>query len=128
MSDSVGYGKPPSHSRFQKGQSGNPAGRPKGSPNIATQLARVLKERVVVSSNGRRKTISKSEAIATQLTNKAAAGDLGAIRLVTQLAASIEAEPSESGKEGLSEVDRKIIAEMLKRAKAVQGDGDDGAG
>jgi hypothetical protein len=127
MSDSLGYGKPPSHSRFQKGQSGNPAGRPKGSPNLATELARVLKERVVVSSNGRRKTISKSEAIATQLTNKAAAGDLGAIRLVTQLAASIAAEPAERHTEGLSDVERKVVAEMLKRAKAVQGDGGDDA-
>jgi hypothetical protein len=26
----VGYRKPPVHSRFKKGQSGNPRGRPKG--------------------------------------------------------------------------------------------------
>ncbi|HEV2547538.1 MAG TPA: DUF5681 domain-containing protein [Stellaceae bacterium] len=128
MSAPVGYGNPPAHRRFQKGQSGNPAGRPKGSANLATQLMRALKERVAVSSNGRVKTISKLEAIATQLTNKSASGDLAAIRLLTQLLASMQAEPSESGKEGLSEVDRKVIAEMLKRAKAVQGDGGDGAG
>src|SRR5262245_59832080 len=28
----VGYGKPPRHTRFQKGQSGNPGGRPRRSP------------------------------------------------------------------------------------------------
>lgn len=30
----VGYGKPPSATRFKPGQSGNPHGRPKGSKNI----------------------------------------------------------------------------------------------
>lgn len=29
----VGYGKPPAETRFKKGQSGNPNGRPKGSRN-----------------------------------------------------------------------------------------------
>jgi hypothetical protein len=32
----VGYGKPPLHTRFRKGQSGNPKGRSKGT---RTQLA-----------------------------------------------------------------------------------------
>jgi hypothetical protein len=128
MSGPVGYKKPPAHGRFQKGQSGNPAGRPKGSANLATQLKRSLNGRVAVSSNGRVKTISKLEAITTQLTNKSAAGDLAAIRLVMQLLASMQAEPAESGKEGLSEVERKIVAEMLKRAQAIEGDGGDGAG
>ena len=35
----VGYKKPPLHTRFKKGQSGNPSGRPKGSKNFSTLLA-----------------------------------------------------------------------------------------
>ena len=41
MSDDyeVGYKKPPIHTRFKPGVSGNPKGRPKGTKNLATDLA-----------------------------------------------------------------------------------------
>lgn len=83
---SVGKGKPPQHTRFQKGQSGNPKGRLRGSKNVATLLAQVLRERVVITENGRRKTITKLEAMLKQLANKAASGDHRAIKLLISLA------------------------------------------
>jgi hypothetical protein len=39
----VGYGKPPVHSRFRKGQSGNPGGRPRGI-TAGRAIALALKE------------------------------------------------------------------------------------
>ena len=45
----VGYGKPPRHTRFKKGQSGNPRGRPSGSKNLATVLSEALNELVIVA-------------------------------------------------------------------------------
>ena len=40
----VGYGKPPRHTRFTKGQSGNPRGRPPGAKNLKTLLSEALNE------------------------------------------------------------------------------------
>jgi len=59
----VGYGKPPRHTRFKKGQSGNPRGRPCGSKNLSSLLSEALNEPVIVAENGRRRKISKRQAI-----------------------------------------------------------------
>jgi Family of unknown function (DUF5681) len=82
----VGKGKPPEHTRFQKGQSGNPTGRRKGSKNVATLLEQVLNERVVVTENGKRKRITKLHAMLKQLANQAASGDHRAIKQLMPLA------------------------------------------
>ena len=72
----VGRGKPPVHSRFKKGQSGNPRGpRPKNLPAL---LADALNEKVVATIDGERREITKREAVVTQLVNKSAAADLRA--------------------------------------------------
>lgn len=78
----VGYGNPPGHTRFVKGRSGNPNGRPKGSQNLSTILDKVGHERVRVTENGRVRYITKREATILQLVNKAVAGDLNAARVL----------------------------------------------
>jgi hypothetical protein len=113
----VGYAMPPSDTQFRKGVSGNPKGRPKGTQNVATVLQLVLKERVVIHENGQRKTITKLEAALKQLTNKAASGDLGALKLLVSLARSEEERlPSgDSEKEQFGEADRHVMESILKR-------------
>jgi|HubBroStandDraft_4_1064222.scaffolds.fasta_scaffold62768_1 hypothetical protein len=80
---SVGYGHPPIATRFRKGQSGNPKGRPKGSKNFRTLLDQALNEKVNINENGRRKAISKRQAGAKHVANKIASGDIKtALRLL----------------------------------------------
>jgi len=68
-----------------KGQSGNPNGRPKGSKNFESVLARELGEKLEVRENGRLKRISKLELSAKQVVNGAAAGKLPYIQFLQPL-------------------------------------------
>jgi hypothetical protein len=111
----VGFGKPPKPSQFRKGFSGNPKGRPKGRRNLATVLARTLQERVVINENGVRRTVTKLEAAVKQLVNRAASGDLGAMRQLAALARSAEDEQVASPTRQLDEDDQKVMEGVLKR-------------
>jgi len=113
----VGYRSPPEATRFKKGASGNPRGRPKGSLNVATVLMRTLREKVTVHENGRRRTVTKLEAALEQLVNQAAAGDLRALRHLTALALDAEAQQNvrDSQLRNLGELDRDVMQGILQR-------------
>ncbi len=93
MSDSesdykVGPGRPPLHTRFKKGQSGNPRGRnPKSLPTL---LADALNEKVYVTIDGHRRKITKREAIVTQMVNKSTSADLRATKMLIDMMKDIE--------------------------------------
>jgi Family of unknown function (DUF5681) len=120
----VGYCNPPEHTRFRPGHSGNPAGRPKGTLNLATVLQRALREKIVISKNGRRIVITKMEAAIRQLVDKASAGDLKALQ---QVAAFVKSEGQEqdieNDKPELAENDSKVIQGILWRFQQTQRDG-----
>jgi hypothetical protein len=113
----VGYCNPPQHTRFKKGESGNPKGRPKGTLNLATVLARTLREKVIINENGQRKVITKLEAAVKQLVNKAASGDLRALRHLADLVASAEERAAQApvADAAISEDDHKVVQGILKR-------------
>jgi hypothetical protein len=111
----VGYCNPPDHTRFRKGQSGNPQGRPKGTLNMATVLERTLREKVIINENGKRKTVSKLEAAVKQLVNKAASGDLVALRQLAAFANSTENQAVVPPTKQLADTDQKVMQGVLKR-------------
>jgi hypothetical protein len=81
----VGNRRPPKHSRFKPGVSGNPKGRPRGSVNLRTRVAQQLRKSVTVTDNGRPVTMSKADLIARRIVDAAAKGDLKAATLALQL-------------------------------------------
>jgi hypothetical protein len=94
----VGYKKPPKASQFPKGKSGNPRGRPRETPGIAAVFRKVSKQ--VVQTNGKSgpQRMTKLEASVTQLLNKAATGDLKAMKVLMQTASrfpELVTDPSE---------------------------------
>ena len=115
----VGYGKPPRHTRFQKGRSGNPTGRPRGKKNLATLLSDALDEPVIVVENGRRKKISKRQAIITQLVNKSASADLKATQILLAMLRDIEsrADPGSDDIPAFTEADQQIIRRIQARLR-----------
>ena len=79
----VGRGKPPVHTRFKKGQSGNPRGpRPKNLPAL---LVDALNEKVVVTIDGERREITKREAVVTQMVNESTRANLRATKMLIDM-------------------------------------------
>jgi Family of unknown function (DUF5681) len=119
----VGYKKPPLHTRFKRGQSGNPRGRPRGAKNFSTVLNDALNQRVVVTENGRHRMISKRELGIRQLVDKFAMAEVQATRLLLGLMLERErlvapAPPAE--RPSLGAADEKVIDNLLKRLRGAE--------
>ncbi len=114
----VGYGKPPRYTRFRKGHSGNPKGRPKGAQNWARLACQIFNEKIVIRENGERRTITKFEAALKQLMNKAASGDAAAIREVIRLRAAIaDIEAAENQSRPAAEPSDRPIQDDVDRSR-----------
>lgn len=116
--------------RFQKGQSGNPKGRPKGAKNKATILEAEINILIPITENGRTIHLSKWAVAIKQLVNKAATGDLRAIETLDKIiqrekkidVSTIAAEQPTDEKLPstaplTAEAAEKIYREALKNAK-----------
>ena len=88
----IGYKQPPVHSRFQKGQSGNPRGRPKKMPDFLEDAADILSAPVTGHTNGKEITLPAMQAMFRSLCRKALKGDKAALRRVVDLMLTLEPE------------------------------------
>ena len=73
----VGYGRPPKHTRFQPGRSGNPSGSSKGqrSAREAVDRGEVLAEQILLKEGGIERRMSRETALLKALYAKALKGD-----------------------------------------------------
>lgn len=113
---SVGYKKPPIHSRFAKGRSGNPKGRPRGSVGLKTDLLAELSERLPVTERGQQRRLTKQRIVVKALANKAMSGDMRAsAKLLDMIVKIVGFEESNTQDGDLSARDQEILAEFLRR-------------
>ena len=97
----VGYRKPPVHSRFRKGQSGNPGGRPKGmtSGRAAALMQKEAYRRIRVKEGDKVVTMTVFQAVLRSLITLAMKGNSGAQRAFLDLVRAIERESAQSATE-----------------------------
>lgn len=70
----TGFGKPPKSTRFEKGQSGNPSGRPKGARSMRSLLEELLDQPVTISVRGVPRQVPAKEAVLNRLLAQALTG------------------------------------------------------
>src|ERR1700675_2605809 len=78
----VGYGKPPKHTQFRPGQSGNPHGRPAENRTFEDDVETEMRVQITALEDGKRRKLTKRRAIVKQLINKALGGDARATELL----------------------------------------------
>lgn len=127
--DEIGYGKPPKKTQFKPGQSGNPKGRPKGSKSLGSVVRKELGGKIQLSQNGKRKRVSKVEALVMRLLKDALDGKPRAQSEILKLADAYL--PEDAANKATSaptrEEDKALIDAFVKRmlAQNTDGGGDD---
>lgn len=112
----VGRGKPPEHTRFKPGQSGNPKGRRRGSRSLRTDVKEALQMPIVIMEGGKKKRISTQIGTVLKLREKALRGDGRALDRLLELAARYNDEPiPPSVNEPLTDDDEAILADYRAR-------------
>src|SRR4051812_7925385 len=90
----VGYKKPPKHSQFKPGQTGNSNGRPRGSKGFATILHEILSEKITVRTAGGERKVRRMEALLLKQVEAAGKGNMRAMEKLVHWYLSLVAQPA----------------------------------
>ena len=115
----VGPGRPPLHTRFRKGRSGNPGGR--SQKKLHALLADALNEQVFVTVDRERRKINKREAVVHQLVNKSATADLRATKMLFDMIKDVEQKasvtPPVAEPRRLDAADEEVMQQLVDRIR-----------
>jgi Family of unknown function (DUF5681) len=115
---SIGYGRPPAHTRFRPGQSGNPKGRRKGQRNVHTVLAETLNERITIREGDRTRSLTKLDGVILTMVNGALKGDAKAQASLMAMMRSVRMigeAPDVADAQPFTTDDDAVLADFLRR-------------
>lgn len=116
----TGYKNPPKKTRFKKGQSGNPKGRPKGAKGLKSILEDILNQRVVITEGRKKREISKLEAMVMQMVNSAAKGDHRAQQQVLTLIQALFPKDDDTPTPAIGAAEGKTLNSILRKVEKLQ--------
>lgn len=124
----VGYGKPPAHTRFKKGQSGNPTGKRKGTRSALRQLERFLDKSLIVNEGGKRVRMTPVEIVFRSVFKLAAQGNIPAAKLMLELQRQVDQHRTAAAQQEVNYADAipKFLALIERQGPAQQDGGAEG--
>jgi hypothetical protein len=118
----VGYGKPPVHTQFKKGVSGNSRGKKKGQKGLKAVVEDVFQQKVSIRTARGIRKVTKLDALVQKLMNDALTGDARAVMHIVRLAKEAgltqEAAAIEGASQDLTEEDLRIMARWGPRERS----------
>jgi hypothetical protein len=111
----VGFGKPPKQTRFRKGRSGNPKGRPRKKPDLYSELTKVLREKVTVE--GQQERVTVQQALLLRLRDQALRGELWAQKLIQKVVGALPESGSERTLVDMQAIGARYDRIMAERAR-----------
>ncbi len=125
----VGFGRPPEHSRFKPGQSGNPRGRARGASNFLTDVTKELNEQIRVREGDRERSMTKQRALVKAMVAKALKGDVrSAALLIALMSKEAERRSGEAGEAPPIGPDDEAIIEAFLQRRLTRQDSSQGGG
>ena len=120
----VGYGKPPSTSRFRPGQSGNVKGRPRGRKNLKTLIKQAMTATITVQEGTSGRQVTKLEGVVLRQLQNALKGNdrsaMAVIKMATEMGFLEDASHTNSAEDDLTVSDERILKELFARRRGAK--------